>query len=311
MSNHSVNGHSPGHNGKQGKRGFMSRLKMKYATGLMIASGFLGVGQTATAAPKKVSQNKNKTTKTISKGKFRQAASRAVGKAKQVAGGNFALLNKYKQELQKYGAAKLEGYSKQMSGVASWYGGFFHGRLTASGRRFSTFAHMCAHKSLPFGTILRVTNPANGKSTLVEVLDRGPYVADRMLDLSKATADELGFHDAGTAKVQAEILKMGNLPYEIEKPFSPAEMSGQVMRHKMDLAGIEGYDEMGNQLAGQQTGETPAMAEASGLPSTSGSFLYNVNFSRFLPTLQQSADAVATSVREAVESFRGTTPATA
>jgi rare lipoprotein A len=283
----------------------MSRLKMKYATGLMIASGFMGVGQTATAAPKKVSQNKNKHTKTVGS-KFREAAGKAVGKAKSVVGGNFALLNKYKQDLRKFGAAKLEGYSQKMNGVASWYGGFFHGRLTASGRRFSTFAHMAAHKSLPFGTILRVTNPANGKSTLVEVLDRGPYVADRMLDLSKATADELGFHDAGTAQVQAEILKMGNLPYEIEAPFSSAEMKGDVIRHHMDLTGIEGYDENGNEIAGAKT--TPAMAEASGLPSPSGSFLYNIGVSKLLPAMDRSIDAVASTIRDAVANY---TPGTA
>lgn len=303
MGNHVTSGHSPEHGGSRKPRGFMSRLKMKYATGLMIASGFMGVGQTATAAPKKASQNKNKHTKSVGS-KFRQAASRAVGKAKSVVGGNFALLNKYKEELRKYGAAKLEGYSQKMNGVASWYGGFFHGRLTASGRRFSTYAHMAAHKSLPFGTILRVTNPANGKSTLVEVLDRGPYVADRMLDLSKATADELGFHDAGTAQVQAEILKMGNLPYEIEAPFNAAEMKGDVIRHKMDLTGIEGYDELGNKIDESK----PVIAEASSVPSPSGSFLYKVGFNNILPTLERSADAVATSVREAVESFRGTSP---
>src|SRR5688500_4999131 len=137
MSNHIRNGHSPEHGGSRKPRGFMSRLKMKYATGLMIASGFMGVGQTATAAPKKVSQNKSKATKSVSK--FKQATNRAIGKVKQSVGGNFALLNKYKQELKKYGAAKLEGYSKRMAGVASWYGGYFHGRLTASGRRFSTY----------------------------------------------------------------------------------------------------------------------------------------------------------------------------
>lgn len=300
MSNHIKNGHSPEHGSPRKSRGFMSRLKMKYATGLMIASGFMGVGQTATAAPSK-SQKKNKTTKTVQKGKFKQAASRAIGKAKSVAGGQFALLNKYKQELQKYGAAKLEGYSKKMQGIASWYGGYFHGRLTASGRRFSTYAHMAAHKSLPFGTLLKVSNPANGKSVVVEILDRGPYVADRMLDLSKATADELGFENAGVAKVQAEILKMGNLPYEVEKPFSPAEMRGDVVSHKIDMTGIEGV----------QHNAPPAYAEASGLPSNSGSFLYNVSFSNLLPAITQSADAVATSIREAVENFRSGNPATA
>lgn len=284
MRNHSINSHSQDEGGQQKQRGFMSRLKLKYATGLMIASGVFGVGQTATAAPSKT-LNKNKTTKSVGKGKLKQFASRAVGKVKQVASDNFALLNKYKQELRKYGAAKLEGYQQKMAGVASWYGGYFHGRLTASGRRFSTFAHMAAHKSLPFGTLLKVTNPDNGKSIVVEILDRGPYVADRMLDLSKATADELGFENAGTAKVQAEILKMGDLAYEIEEPFTAAEMSGQEINHKIDLAGAT------------------EMAVSTNAP-TSNSFLYSIGIRNLLPSIRESADAVSTSVREAVEGFR-------
>jgi rare lipoprotein A len=159
---------------------------------------------------------------------------------------------------------------------------------------------MAAHKSLPFGTLLKVTNPDNGKSVVVEILDRGPYVADRMLDLSKATADELGFENAGTAKVKAEILKMGNLPYEIEKPFSAAEMRGDVVSHKIDLSGVEGIE-------GISTNQ-PEMAEASSQQSGGNSFFYNVGFRNVLPAMQQSADAVATSIREAVEGFRGTSP---
>ncbi len=284
MSNHITNGHSPEHGSPRKQRGFISRLKMKYATGLMIASGFFGVGQTAIAAPTK--SNKTKSSKSVSKGKFKEAAGRAIGKVKQIGSGQFALLNKYKQELQKYGAAKLEGYSQKMAGIASWYGGYFHGRLTASGRRFSTYAHMAAHKSLPFGTLLKVTNPDNGKSVVVEILDRGPYVADRILDLSKATADELGFENAGTAKIQAEILKMGDLPYETEKPFSEAEMRGYVVSHKIEIDGV--------------SQNQPDMAS-----NESNSFFYKAGFRSILPAMKQSADAVATSIREAVEGFRG------
>lgn len=272
-----------------GKRGVMSRLRMKWATGLMLAGGVFSTGQAATAAPTKT------TPKAVSTSKIKNAVKKTVTSARKIGSNNFTLLNKYKQDLKKFGAVKLEGYQKKMQGVASWYGGYFHGRLTASGRRFSTYAHMAAHKSLPFGTLLRVTNPSNGKSVVVEILDRGPYVAGRMLDLSKATADKLGFENAGTAKVQAEILRMGNLKYEIEAPLSAAEMRGDVISHRINLEGIE------------QTPTVPQpIAEATDTPSPSGSFPYRVGFSNLLPVMESSIDAVASSIREAVANFTST-----
>lgn len=77
-------------------------------------------------------------------------------------------------------------------GVASWYGNKFHGRRTANGERYNMHAYTAAHKSLPFGTILRVTNLDNDKSILVRVNDRGPYVRGRVIDLSRAAAEEIG-----------------------------------------------------------------------------------------------------------------------
>lgn len=77
-------------------------------------------------------------------------------------------------------------------GVASWYGNRFHGRRTANGERYNMHAYTAAHKSLPFGTILRVTNLDNDKSILVRVNDRGPYVRGRVIDLSRAAAEEIG-----------------------------------------------------------------------------------------------------------------------
>lgn len=73
-------------------------------------------------------------------------------------------------------------------GLASWYGADFHGRRTASGARYDMNEYTAAHKSLPFGTILRVENPATGKAILVEVTDRGPFVRKRVVDLSRAAA---------------------------------------------------------------------------------------------------------------------------
>lgn len=87
---------------------------------------------------------------------------------------------------------------------ASWYGPGFHGQTTANGETYDQWAMTAAHKTLPFGTELRVTNQANGNSVVVRINDRGPFVAGRDLDLSKAAADALGF--AGVATVRVEQL---------------------------------------------------------------------------------------------------------
>ncbi|MDP4220801.1 MAG: septal ring lytic transglycosylase RlpA family protein [Bacteroidota bacterium] len=93
-----------------------------------------------------------------------------------------------------------------MIGTASWYGHKFHNRKTASGKRFDQDAFMAAHRSLPFGTLLRVTNIANNRSCIVEVTDRGPFVKNRIIDLSRRAARELGFADAGTAHVILQVI---------------------------------------------------------------------------------------------------------
>lgn len=90
--------------------------------------------------------------------------------------------------------------------VASWYGPDFHGQPTASGEIFNMYKLSCAHKTLPFGTRLEVTNPANGRSTEVVVNDRGPFVDGRDIDLSYAAAREIGIVGPGTATVRLRYL---------------------------------------------------------------------------------------------------------
>ena len=92
-------------------------------------------------------------------------------------------------------------------GEASWYGPGFHGRKTASGRRFNQGALTAAHRKLPLGTRATVVNLANGKSIEVEIDDRGPYVRGRILDVSKAVAERLGMKQAGTAPVRLIVTK--------------------------------------------------------------------------------------------------------
>lgn len=95
----------------------------------------------------------------------------------------------------------------QAEGVASWYGPGFQGRRTASGKRFNTNHMTAAHRTLPFGTKVLVTNLANDETVELEINDRGPAKSThRLIDLSKAAAKKLGFASAGTAKVRVEVL---------------------------------------------------------------------------------------------------------
>lgn len=94
---------------------------------------------------------------------------------------------------------------RSMTGHASWYGPGFHGRRAASGERFDQNQLTAAHKTLPFGTILLVTNTYNNRSCLVRINDRGPYVAGRMIDLSAAAARAVGISGVGTVRI--DILK--------------------------------------------------------------------------------------------------------
>jgi rare lipoprotein A (peptidoglycan hydrolase) len=92
-------------------------------------------------------------------------------------------------------------------GVASWYGAEFQGLETASGTPFDMNAMTCAHRDLPLGTRVRVTDLLNLKSVVLKVNDRGPYVRGRMLDVSRAAAKCLGFLGAGLAPVKIEVIR--------------------------------------------------------------------------------------------------------
>jgi rare lipoprotein A len=92
-------------------------------------------------------------------------------------------------------------------GTASWYGPGFHGRKTASGERFDSNDMTAAHRSLPFGTRLRVVNETNGRSVVVRVNDRGPFAHRRIIDLAKGPAQALGLTSAGTGYVSLHRLE--------------------------------------------------------------------------------------------------------
>ncbi|HET6450590.1 MAG TPA: septal ring lytic transglycosylase RlpA family protein [Spirochaetia bacterium] len=100
----------------------------------------------------------------------------------------------------------------EMQGLASWYGGKFHGRLTSSGEVFDTNTMTAAHRQLPFGTMVRVTNLDNGRSAIVKINDRGPFVEGRIIDLSRAAAESLDMLASGVARVSLEIVAFSGDP---------------------------------------------------------------------------------------------------
>lgn len=97
-------------------------------------------------------------------------------------------------------------------GAASWYGPGFAGRRTANGEIFDPSQLTAAHRSLPFGTQLRVINLDNGRSVTVRINDRGPFVRGRIIDLSRAAAERIGMVGSGTAQVRLELLSVGDAP---------------------------------------------------------------------------------------------------
>jgi len=124
-----------------------------------------------------------------------------------------------KQEVRKekpVPEAKIEKRESRevQHGVASWYGGEFHGRPTSSGEIYDMYQLTCAHNTLPLGTVVMVTNLENGRSLELKVNDRGPFAKERILDVSYAAAQMLGMWEKGTAFVKVEVVTPGIEPVQ-------------------------------------------------------------------------------------------------
>ncbi len=104
-------------------------------------------------------------------------------------------------------------FSFEQTGIASWYGPNFQGKLTANGEKFNTYSLTAAHKSLPLGSIVKVVSLDNGKEVVVRINDRGPFAKNRIIDLSKAAAVQLDFIKRGTARVKVYLIKEGDNKY--------------------------------------------------------------------------------------------------
>ena len=102
---------------------------------------------------------------------------------------------------------KAESSKPYQVGTASWYGSYFHGRATASGEPYNMYDLTAAHRSLPLGSWVRVTNLRNGRAVIVRINDRGPYVAPRIIDVSYSVARILEFKAQGLQRVRLGVIK--------------------------------------------------------------------------------------------------------
>ncbi|MBS1912101.1 MAG: septal ring lytic transglycosylase RlpA family protein [Bacteroidetes bacterium] len=133
-----------------------------------------------------------------------------------------------------------------IAGRVSWYGPGFHGHRTANGERFDRNEMTCAHRTLPFGTLVRVVDEATGRSVLVRVNDRGPYCGGRVLDLSEAAARRLGITGRGTASARLEVYSPQKANGESGVRKITYDCSGRAIRtqgYTVKLATFGSFDE--------------------------------------------------------------------
>ncbi|MBT3181444.1 MAG: septal ring lytic transglycosylase RlpA family protein [Deltaproteobacteria bacterium] len=129
-----------------------------------------------------------------------------------------------------------------VTGKASWYGPGFAGRKTANGERFNPNAMTAAHKTLPMNTTVRVTNIKNGKTVVVRINDRGPFIRGRIIDLSKAAAKKIDMIGHGTSTVKLEALTTpGSIPElaELDGPEKDSQSSGKNKQKKKPKADLD------------------------------------------------------------------------
>lgn len=118
-------------------------------------------------------------------------------------------------------------YDYDEKGIASWYGPNFHGKQTANGETYDQYELTAAHRTLPMPSIVRVTNLENGKSLIARVNDRGPFARGRIIDMSKRSAELLGFKQQGVAKVRVQVLEQ------------ESRMVAQMAKNSQDTRGVE------------------------------------------------------------------------
>jgi len=194
-------------------------------------------------------------------------------------------------------------------GKATFYAKKFLGNRTASGERLHADSLTCAHRTLPFGTMVRVTNPANGKSVVVRVTDRGPFVKGRIVDLSPRAARELGIIAQGVAMVKLEVVNRRGVPYkdeaEEELPqvdFEMADVSYSFIDNWRDEA-LRNHPAASTQVA------KPEEDQALTVPSTEKSVPGKNPAKVSLPTDKEKKKTVTTKKKKVVKRKVAVAPA--
>lgn len=134
------------------------------------------------------------------------------------------------------------------SGIASWYGPNFHGKLTANGERYNMNDYTAAHKTLPFNTMVRVDNVENGKSVVVRINDRGPYIDNRIIDLSRRAAQQIDMIGSGTASVRLMVVREGDRPIDEQNISSSETFTIQLAAFERESEAIN----RSNQISGSR-----------------------------------------------------------
>lgn len=134
------------------------------------------------------------------------------------------------------------------SGIASWYGPNFHGKLTANGERYNMNDYTAAHKTLPFNTMVRVDNVENGKSVVVRINDRGPYIDNRIIDLSRKAAQEIDMIGSGTTSVRLMVVREGDRPIDQQNISNTETFTIQLAAFKRESEA----DNLSNQISGSR-----------------------------------------------------------
>ena len=189
------------------------------------------------------------------------------------------------------------------TGIASWYGADFHGKATANGEIYDMNSLTAAHKTLPMPSSVRITNLENGRSMVLRVNDRGPFVHGRIIDVSRRAAQLLGFHKSGTAKVRVAVLQAGGKRFIAAKPTTTEEdktLVAAVPRDGVSSASLPPPSGVEAAPAPVATSSTPQVAQktarATSMYVQAGAFSIRENANRLRDDLAHLGPTIVSKV---------------
>lgn len=226
--------------GEPSRQGGASALRHLHRTSLLLAlgAGLVLAGCGTSRGPQPTTQGQSGGSGAVSSGGYK------IGKPYQVAGQWY-----YPQE----------DYNYDETGIASWYGPGFHGQRSANGEVYNQNDLTAAHKTLPMPSLVRVTNLDNGRSIVLRINDRGPFVAGRIIDVSRRAAQLLGMDRTGTAKVRVQILA----------DESRAIKMAAIARNDEDMGAIASAAQNGTPMPSTDATNQPAAAPRTAVVSQS------------------------------------------